>query len=79
MKLSGWTRLWIVGAVLALAGCGGPKKPPHYYVLCEDVDGAGWKLIDYEKDEQGYLMSCTYQSPDRRSVRIDSCRADGCD
>ena len=54
-----------------------PKKPEHYYVLCEDLDGAGWRLIDTEYRE-GYLISCTYQSPDRLQVREDRCTPEGC-
>lgn len=67
-----------VFAALLLSGCG-DGKPKHYYVLCEDVDGAGWRLIDHGKDAQGYLVSCTYQAPDRSQVRTARCSDTGCD
>lgn len=60
-----------------LASCSG--KPSHYYVFCEDLDGNGWRLIDYEKDANGYLMACTYQSPDRQQMYTARCREQGCD
>lgn len=63
-------------AFAALAGC--DNTPEHYYVLCDATDGMGWSLID-TTSENGYLMSCTYQSPDRQHVRTDRCTSDGCD
>jgi len=63
---------------LAVAACG-DGKPKHYYVLCEDKDGAGWRLIDFHKDENGYLLSCTYQSPDRSQIVTRRCTNSGCD
>jgi len=61
-----------------LVACG-DDAPEHYYALCEDKDGAGWQLIDSELDEKGYLIACTYESPDRQSVYTARCRSDGCD
>jgi hypothetical protein len=69
----------ICWAVLAsaLAACDG--KPKHYYVLCEDRDGAGWRLTNYERDKNGYLTSCTYQSPDGNNWYTARCTDEGCD
>jgi hypothetical protein len=77
MKLSGWARLWIVVAAMA-SGCG-ESEPKHYFALCEEKDGRGWTPIDAEKDKRGYLMACTYQSPDKQQVETLRCRKDGCD
>jgi hypothetical protein len=63
---------------LLLAACG-DDAPEHYYVLCEDKDGAGWNLVDYGHDEKGYLMACTYQSPDRQQAYTARCTDAGCD
>ncbi|MBN9345016.1 MAG: hypothetical protein J0I48_02275 [Devosia sp.] len=68
----------IAALAFALAGCAG-GKPAHYYVFCEDKDGAGWKLVGVEKDAQGYLMACTYQSPDKSQSYTVRCRDTGCD
>lgn len=65
-------------AALILVACG-ESKPEHYYVLCEDVDGDGWRLVNYHKDANGYLLSCTYQAPDRSQVRTLRCTENGCD
>lgn len=63
---------------IALAGCS-DGKPPHYYVLCEASDSNGWRLVASYKNEAGYLLSCTYQSPDQRQTYTATCRASGCD
>ncbi len=62
---------------VVLAACSS-GKPAHYYVLCEGKDYNGWELINIER-ENGYLMACTYQSPDRRQVYTARCRPSGCD
>lgn len=70
-----------VGAVALLAllaaGCQ-PSKPAHYYVLCEGKDYNGWSLVDTEYRD-GYLMACTYQSPDEQQSYTSRCRDNGCD
>lgn len=63
----------ISGALLA--GC--DNKPKHYLVLCDATDGSGWKLIDSRKRD-GYLMSCTYQSPDNTGRYTRQCDDNGC-
>jgi hypothetical protein len=65
----------IVGLVV-LAGCW-DSKPKHYFVLCESKDRNGWALIDAVKKD-GYLISCTYQSPDKRGIYTSRCDNDGC-
>ena len=69
----------LAGVVLAtlLLGCQ-PAKPEHYYVLCESKDYNGWNLVGTEY-ENGYLMACTYQSPDKQQSYTLRCRANGCD
>lgn len=69
-------RVLVAVAFLALAGC--ERKPAHYYVLCEGKDYNGWNLIDTEYDD-GYLVACTYQSPDRQQSYTARCRPNGCD
>lgn len=69
-------------AALAIAAAltfGCDAAPEHYYVMCEYKDGNGWNLIDAEYDENGYLIACTYQSPDRTQSYEARCREDGCD
>lgn len=63
---------------LALIGCT-DSKPAHYYVWCEEKDASGWLLIDWEEDPQGYLLACTYQSPDKRQMYTARCTDQGCD
>lgn len=63
-------------SLFALAGC--QSKPAHYYVLCEGKDYNGWTLINTEY-ENGYLMACTYQSPDKQQSYTSRCRDTGCD
>jgi hypothetical protein len=63
-------------ALVVLSGC--ERKPENYYVWCEGRDGNGWNLIDTEKRD-GYLISCTYQSPDRSQIYTARCNDDGCD
>ena len=67
----------VVVAVLAvcLAGCN--PKPAHYLVLCDAKDTNDWMLIDTVK-ENGYIMSCTYQSPDKSQTYTRKCDSDGC-
>lgn len=67
-----------LAAMFGLSACG-DGAPEHYYVLCEDVDGAGWRLIDHQRDSKGYIMSCTYQSPDKQQSRTARCTSSGCD
>jgi hypothetical protein len=64
----------LAGAVLA--GC--EKKPPPHYVLCDDRDGNGWRLVDIERNPDGYLIACTYQSPDGRGRYTSRCGASSC-
>jgi len=72
-------RLLLSAALIAsLVGCGN-GKPSHYYVLCEGKDGRGWDLISSYKNEEGYLLSCTYQSPNKQQTYTASCGDDGCD
>ena len=72
-----WLRLAASALCLvAIAAC--DRKPEHYYVLCEGEDANGWKLVDTVSDN-GYLMACTYQSPDKGEVRTYACRSSGCD
>ncbi|MBB34061.1 MAG: hypothetical protein CME88_12885 [Hirschia sp.] len=54
------------------------QKPKHYFVLCQNIDGNGWRLIDFKKDKNGYITSCTYQSPDTKRVKVHSCDKNGC-
>lgn len=61
-----------------LTGCG-DDAPKHYYVLCEERDGAGWRLIDHRRDSKGYILACTYQSPDRQQSYTVRCGESGCD
>jgi len=65
-----------VALVAGLIACS-DEKPPHYYVLCDAKDGE-WSLIHTESTN-GYIMSCTYQSPDQQQTRVLRCRPDGCD
>lgn len=62
---------------LLAAGCQS-GKPAHYYVLCEGKDYNGWNLVDTEY-ENGYLMACTYQSPNKQQSYTARCRDSGCD
>ena len=71
-------RIVLLPIAFILAACQ-PSKPPHYYVMCEDKDYNGWTLVDYEKDADGYLMACTYQSPDQQQTYTSRCRPEGCD
>ena len=66
-----------LGLATLLLGCQ-PAKPAHYYVLCEGKDYNGWDLVNTER-ENGYLMACTYQSPDKRQSYTSRCRENGCD
>lgn len=67
-----------VATVLLLAGCG-DGKPKHYYVLCEDRDASGWRLINHQRDANGFILACTYQSPDQRQAYTARCTSEGCD
>jgi hypothetical protein len=71
-------RLFALAMSLGVSACG-DGAPEHYYVLCENVDGAGWRLIDHQRDSKGYILSCTYQSPDKRQSRTARCTSNGCD
>lgn len=68
-------RIALVVAMTVLAGC--DSKPPHYLVLCDQQDGQGWSLTDTVK-KNGYIMSCTYQSPDRLGSYSRVCDNNGC-
>ena len=65
-------------SLLLLSACDS-GEPAHYYVLCQGTDFRGWKLISVYRDDQGYILSCTYQSPDKEQTYTVSCRSDGCD
>lgn len=67
----------IIAASLFIVACS-DQKPEHYYVMCTDTSD-GWKLVDSRKDENGYLIACTFQSPDKSQVRTDVCTSTGCD
>lgn len=68
----------MVLAALVLSGCA-ESKPAHYYVWCDDRDGNSWTLIDWEENEQGYVLTCTYQSPDKQQSYTARCTDSGCD
>jgi len=65
----------LVGLLLILSGCN--DKPEHYLVLCDQQDSQGWSLIDTVKTN-GYIMSCTYQSPDKQMSYARVCDSSGC-
>lgn len=67
----------LTSAAVLLSGCG-DSAPKHYYVMCDGKDARGWALISTTRD-RGYLVSCTYQSPDKSQAYTVSCRAEGCD
>lgn len=71
-----WLAALPIAAVLGACGDGAPA---HYYVLCENKDANGWLLIDHQRDDKGYILACTYQSPDRRQAYTARCTARGCD
>lgn len=62
-------------AIVAFAGC--DNKPAHYLVLCDEKDGQEWTLIDTIKKD-GYIISCTYQSPDKLNIYARVCDSSGC-
>lgn len=64
--------LWIA---LTLAAC--DNKPTHYLAQCDDKNEQDWKLVDFAK-ENGYFVSCTYQSPDGRFAYTSRCDKSGC-
>lgn len=66
----------VIALALFLMGCDG--KPKHYYVFCGAEDSRGWKLISSAKDDKGYLIACTYQSPDRKEAYTSRCTDKGC-
>lgn len=67
----------VILAVCAFALIGCDNKPKHYFVMCEATDTNGWKLVD-SKQQDGYLVSCTYQSPDRQNGYTSRCDDNGC-
>ncbi|MBB3772017.1 hypothetical protein FHS55_002626 [Angulomicrobium tetraedrale] len=67
----------VVMALMALGVAGCDSAPPHYLAWCDEKDGQDWRLIDHVKKD-GYLLSCTYQSPDRQSTYTRACDGDGC-
>lgn len=62
-------------AVSLLSSC--DQKPPHYLVLCDQKDGNGWDLTDVKK-QGGYIISCSFTSPDKSQSYTRACDADGC-
>jgi hypothetical protein len=60
----------------ALMGC--DDKPEHYYVWCDNEDTNGWNLIDTESKD-GFLIACSYQSPDRKQSYTVRCNSNGCE
>jgi hypothetical protein len=68
----------IVLLALVTTSCS-ESKPAHYYVWCDNTDAQGWKLVDFEEDANGYILSCSYQSPDRSGFYTARCGASGCD
>ena len=75
-KLSVLILAYITLTAVLISGCDG--KPKDYYVLCDNLDARGWKLVDVERRD-GYLMSCTYQSPDKKLLDTMRCNDSGCD
>lgn len=59
-----------------LMGC--DDKPEHYYVWCDNKDWRGWILIDTETKE-GFLVACSYQSPDNKHSYTVRCNSKGCE
>jgi len=68
-------KLTALACLAMVAGC--DNKPKHYFVLCEGKDMNGWNLIDTVKKD-GYLLSCTYQSPDMQQAYTNRCDDNGC-
>ena len=54
-------------------------EPEHYYAFCDEQDANGWKLVNVERDSEGYIMACTYTSPDGRQSYTPRCSQHGCD
>ena len=71
-------RLAVLTVLVAvfLAGC--EKKPPPHFVLCDDRDWNGWRLVGTERNPDGYLIACTYESPDRSDWYTARCDATSC-
>lgn len=63
--------------ILALALVACDSKPSRYLVICDAMDENKWTLIDVVKKD-GYIISCTYQSPDRKSYYKHICDSGGC-
>lgn len=70
---------WMAMTLVTGMGACGDGAPKHYYVLCEDRDASGWSLIDQQRDSNGYILACTYRSPDRQRSYTVRCRETGCD
>ena len=77
MKIPGRLVAGLVLTAGLLSGCW-DSKPEHYYVMCDGKDWNGWNLIDTESQD-GYLIACTYQSPDKKRSYTARCRSNGCD
>lgn len=60
---------------LITSGCN--QKPPHYLVVCDEKDARSWELISVV-EKNGYIMSCTYRSPDRDEQYTRACDESGC-
>lgn len=68
--------LWVAVLLCSLVAC--DNKPKHYLVLCDPQDGNGWRLSGFEKDDNGYLMACTYTKPDFSDFYTRRCTDAGC-
>lgn len=66
----------ILFAPMSLQSC--DSKPDHYLVQCDQKDGMGWELTDVEKNDDGYILACTYTSPDKSNSYTRRCTSDGC-
>lgn len=68
----------LLPVVLLILSVACSKKAPPHYIFCDGRDQAGWLLISTSHDDDGYLISCTYQSPDKKQAYTVSCGRDGC-
>jgi hypothetical protein len=70
--------LLLVAFTIALLVSSGKKEPEYHYVLCDGIVRDGWRLVvtDYR---DGYLMACTYESPDGVDRYTARCTETGCD
>lgn len=68
-------KIVLIVGLLAIVGC--DKKPNHYLVTCDQKDYNGWELTNFVKKD-GYLLSCTYTSPDKTQWYMNTCDNTGC-